>query len=378
MNKIGGSERVARFLHRHLQALAPGAALPSVRMMTKECQVGPGTVMAVIREFEEKRLVLVKPQSGIYRAHATEGAAGESVSLAGAGLLGARDGFKQIDLVYEGNDLGQVTRIPNHQELVRHIGGEALRRGLDVRFNAITRDEAGRKLLMQVAQRADCDGVIYMNNVEPDRLGCLEGAHIPFVNLFPAGAILPVRSIVTSPDEVVNAQLMHLVKLGHTRIGYLHNVIETSFHRDLVLRREAFYRMALELGLPIKGSWVRFAGYTRQTREAAIDALLGFDPRPTALICADDHLPVVYEMIQAAGLTVGRDISVVGTNDDPLASEVSPAATSLRISPVKAVEIALDLLTQTASSPVWPVENRVVPVELVERKSTGRVGESRV
>jgi LacI family transcriptional regulator len=78
-----------------------------------------------------------------------------------------------------------------------------------------------------------------------------------------------------------------------------------------------------------------------------------------------------YRVCAALRLKVPEDVSLVGFDDDPLAEWLTPALTTVR-QPFRemgrtAMELLLTQLTKRAARP----ENVVLPVEWVERGSTG-------
>lgn len=102
----------------------------------------------------------------------------------------------------------------------------------------------------------------------------------------------------------------HLVALGHRRIAMLggHDGISTGRKR-MAGYREGFARAGLPLlpELVIPGSGHREAG------RVAIDQLLALEEPPTAAVCFNDLTAFGALMgLTAAGLTAGRDFSLVG------------------------------------------------------------------
>jgi DNA-binding LacI/PurR family transcriptional regulator len=93
----------------------------------------------------------------------------------------------------------------------------------------------------------------------------------------------------------------HLVELGHERIGYVsHPFMDGSTRRA---RAEAFERALLQRGLPPSGEC---------DEDAIVERLRGAD-RPTALVAATDHVAVrLIERLEAAGIAVPGDVSLVG------------------------------------------------------------------
>ena len=74
---------------------------------------------------------------------------------------------------------------------------------------------------------------------------------------------------------------------------------------------------------------IRCASYSGVT---AARELFSMPDRPTAVFCLNDEMAAgAYTSAHEAGLTVPRDISVVGFDDAPIATRLWPPMTSVRL-----------------------------------------------
>jgi DNA-binding LacI/PurR family transcriptional regulator len=161
-------------------------------------------------------------------------------------------------------------------------------------------------------------------------------------------------------SEAVN----HLAGLGHTRIGFLGLGEGNGVGDD---RHHGWQRAMDDLGLPLKGLVAR-----AEDGMALAETLMDGPKAPTAFVCVSDAMAIgALRAIEDRGLVPGRDMSVVGFDDSPVASVIRPRLSSLR-QPVegvahKLVEILLSELSGTQRRP-----SRVVLAPwLVRRESTG-------
>jgi len=163
------------------------------------------------------------------------------------------------------------------------------------------------------------------------------------------------------------AATRHLVELGHERIGFLGGRTELDSSR----LREHGYRDAMKgAGLPTPMHYVRESRYDPDVAEALALEMLALPQRPTAIFAANDVTAIrVLSAAKMLGLRVPEDVSVIGFDDIPQASLVSPSLTTVR-QPLgamghAAMEMLLDLLAGKER------ETHVrMPTELVIRKST--------
>lgn len=129
----------------------------------------------------------------------------------------------------------------------------------------------------------------------------------------------------------------HLIDLGHKSIGF----IGVSLTKGVGLKRFKGYLEALaEHGLSVNENLIvggrnghdQMPGYS--TEEMGYDGmtkLLKMRRRPTAVFARNDFTAVgALKAIQEAGLSVPEDIAVVGYDDIPLASHISPTLTTVR------------------------------------------------
>lgn len=170
----------------------------------------------------------------------------------------------------------------------------------------------------------------------------------------------------------------HLIQLGHKRIGF----VGVSLTQSLRLRRFQGYLEALnENGLPVeeqlivggRGNGEEMAGYS--TEEMGYDGmlkLLELKNRPTAIFARNDFTALgALNAITRAGLRIPEDIAVVGYDDLPLASHMSPALTTVR-QPTRAQGRAAAefLLSRIEGDREQPRSEKTFQCELVVREST--------
>lgn len=173
-------------------------------------------------------------------------------------------------------------------------------------------------------------------------------------------------------DDHFGARLAveHLVKLGHTRIGY----IGASNRHQSNQQRLKGYQMALaKAGLSHTSDWVAISDteYTTTSDVEAGQQMLSqlLTNQVTAIFCYNDMVAVgALLTCQELGISVPQDLSLVGFDDIALASYVTPPLTTIRQPKIEigscAAEMLLDLLHEKT------VENRVLSPCLIERGSS--------
>ncbi|WP_146779047.1 LacI family DNA-binding transcriptional regulator [Actinomadura craniellae] len=175
------------------------------------------------------------------------------------------------------------------------------------------------------------------------------------------------RHVVLADGLAARIAVEHLVELGHRRIAHVGGPADA----DTAQRRRDGYAAALRAGglaedprLIVQGDYEPDGG-----ARAAHRLLDGPEP-PTAVFVANVTAAIgVLSALQAHGLSVPDQVSVVAVHDLPLAAHLVPPLTTVRMPlqalGARAVEL---LLSAPADQPVEEVVRD--PIELVVRHST--------
>jgi LacI family transcriptional regulator len=161
------------------------------------------------------------------------------------------------------------------------------------------------------------------------------------------------------------AAVEHLAGLGHRRIAF----VGGARSRTAAMRIVGF-RHALQVrGLPV-AAVVECEASLAASRQAA-EALLATDQRPSGVVAYDDVVAIaVMRAAHALGLSVPRDVSVVGFDDIDIAAFVEPPLTTIRQPKREMGEAAVALLLDRLQGVAGPSKRRLQG-SLVVRGSTG-------
>lgn len=162
-------------------------------------------------------------------------------------------------------------------------------------------------------------------------------------------------------------------RAGHRNLAFI-----GDFVADTVRARwEGFCRLAEKqtgvkpVKYDIKGE-DRLGDWGIEIR-AAVARLLRRKSRPTAVFCSCDAIARhAMRAFAEAGLSVPRDVSIVGFDDDPIAEWASPPLTTVRQDFGAMGREAVKALVARIEKPAAPGVTVKMPVELVERESLVR------
>lgn len=176
------------------------------------------------------------------------------------------------------------------------------------------------------------------------------------------------RSIVADDERAVGIAVRHLVELGHERIGHIRGPVSS----DTAKRRLSGYVQELHAaGLHYDPDLVVGAGYTIETGAEAMRELLAATHPPTAVLVANVASAMgALTAARAGGVRVPDDMSVAAIHDIPLAANLWPSLTTVRM---PLAEMGRAGVLALIGEDAYLDGNTVVrePTQLIVRESTG-------
>jgi len=160
----------------------------------------------------------------------------------------------------------------------------------------------------------------------------------------------------------------HLLQLGHRDIAFLGGADESC--PELRDRYRGHSTTLTKAGIQPNGHIQIDAGNEEQDGYDAAQKLLDTREHFTALFCASDLIAIGgLRALQESGRQVPRDISVVGFDDIPAASYVTPALTTIHQDTCRSGQLLVESLIHLIAGE--PVNSTLVTPNLVVRESSG-------
>lgn len=184
---------------------------------------------------------------------------------------------------------------------------------------------------------------------------------------------VPNQLCVNSDDEMGGRiATEHLIRLGHRRIAHLvgHSTVSTT-----APRRDGYRAALADAGIAFDPQLEIVTGFDRIDSYLRVQSfLLSCAPenRPTAIFACNDLAAAgAIQALNEAGLSVPRDVAVVGYDDTIFSNTINPPLTSVRMEIEQLGRETVRLLADAVSGVSIPEIHPVIPVSLTVRHSCG-------
>jgi len=215
-------------------------------------------------------------------------------------------------------------------------------------------------------------GLIFVPSISEDLALSkkLKALNCHFVRIASVDLKDPKHQIKTADAQGAKFAAHHLAQLGHKNIAHIHG---PELFKSTHERRAGFKAGLAEFGLALKPELTLEGAYTYESGVTCAAQLLLMKERPTAIFTGNDEMAVgVYFAARKAGLRIPEDLSVVGYDDTPIVSRLSPPMTSVH-SPIRDVgrDIANLLIESDKAKENEQVpELKTINLDLIIREST--------
>ncbi len=207
----------------------------------------------------------------------------------------------------------------------------------------VERTEEEQRRLPKMLESRKVNGLILLGQPrkEYDRFIAAQGIPVVFLDFYDEQA--SADAVVGDNSYGCYRLTSHLIKNGHTRIGFVGNYRATSSIMDRYL---GYYRALLGHGLPLREDWILM---DRDAENHLLEIALP-EEMPTAFVCNCDVVARrLIRALTARGLRVPEDISVTGFDDFETEVSAGPGISTFRVDQDAMAETAVrTLLNQSA------------------------------
>lgn len=255
-------------------------------------------------------------------------------------------------------------------ELAQELASAALEVGYATQMEFSNALDKQQERLHQLVANRGLDGVVLVSDGETGAKTLLSGMKTcPSVVIsttpWPDSPSMGVVHLNFGPG--IDAALDHLVKEGHTRIGYIRGKADEA-------KLDSYLRFMERQGIKVKEGWVGPGCSTFAEGGDAAEKMARL--KLTALLCATDILALgALNHLNGAGLRVPGDMSIIGIDDLAFSAYVTPPLSSIGVPRAQLAKAAVEILTRAIrdirDGQSQPRYQHTVNAAFTARKSSG-------
>lgn len=230
--------------------------------------------------------------------------------------------------------------------------------------------ESGTRCIMIMVPDMKYDKNLFFNLSRPN-------VHFVFLDTLPS--YMQHVNFISSDHEMGGfLAAEHLIKLGHQKIALISpHCVNVAYLSNLSLRIRGFIFALQQNHIPICRDYFCFCADTEQDEAQVAGAakrLIALPDPPTAIFALNDVAAnVVIQTVEAEGLKVPDDLSVIGFDDLPLRHPITTVRQDFYAIGYYSAQTALELLSEENH----PIQNLFLPVNVIPRYSTAPLIKSR-
>jgi LacI family transcriptional regulator len=262
---------------------------------------------------------------------------------------------------------------PHYVEFLAGVGERLSEDEIDIVLSPTKAGGEETPSYRRIATGKRVDAIILSSPpVEDERVRVLTGLGMPFI-LHGRTLNQPGHAWLDIDNEGAFRQATkYLLDLGHTRIGLINGYKSYTY----AAHRERGYRNALaQRGLAPDERLVGEALMTDDNGYRLMEQFLALSPRPTAILVSSMMMALgCFRAIRAAGLELGKDVSMVAHDDvfpflnaDRMYPTMTTTRSSIRAAGTRVAELVLEMLRGREAETI----HELWPVDLIIRGSTG-------
>lgn len=339
--------------------------MTTIRDVAKHAKVSVGTVSNVLNG---SNLVTDKTRQKVLEAIETLNfhpmAAARSLNTQRTNTLG----IVRTELRPHSN---RIESDPMVLDLIEGITSAAIDSSIGLTFWTIPVGTREMDLYRRLVSSRQIDGLILFALRERDpRITYLNDQMFPFVTFGRSEPIGHNNWLDVDGAAGIERAIEHLAGLGHRHIAYISPPHEQFLTRQ---RWAGFAHGMAAANLTIDPEMVYEGDFSEKSGQLGAHYFLDLPKPPTAIICNNDRMAIgAMRAIQARGLTVGSDVSVVGFDNIPMARYGNPPLTTLS-QPIHDIGVALFglLMSHITGEPADALGGTLFQPELLVRQSSG-------
>jgi DNA-binding LacI/PurR family transcriptional regulator len=228
----------------------------------------------------------------------------------------------------------------------------------------------GRATSDQILESRFTDGLILINTRScttqdvNDTIEEMRTAEIKFAMINSYYGKAPINYVGVDDAAIGQAAAEYLVSRGHRRIAFLSGLSTLPAHLQLT---KGLRRGLAKHGLTLPDAYIGCTQYEVEGAKAVLhEWFKNRRTMPTAIFAADDQLLLhLYDHLETHGMTIPKDVSVLGRGNMGGGEHLRPRPTSLVIPTFRMGQMAADLVIDSIEVPMSKPQRIFLPFELL-------------
>ena len=259
---------------------------------------------------------------------------------------------------------------PFFSELLAGIGNKAAEMGYDLLVSTQPPGERELDAYKKLVDGRRVDGFIIVRTRRKDtRIDYLLDRGFPFTVFGRTDKHANFPLVDEDGDSGMHLVTRHLVSLGHRRIACISPPPELMFAH---YRLQGLINALAEAGVPVDDSLFRIGNLTQRDGYEQGSILLDLPVPPTAIVACNDLMAFgAMSAAQERGLVVGKDISITGFDNIPMAEHSYPSLTTLHQPLYQIGGMVCEMLIHLIRGEGLERKQILLEPELIVRQSSG-------
>ena len=235
--------------------------------------------------------------------------------------------------------------------LMENIETHARSLGYNILLCTIDKRQPIEPQLSHIKEMDAQGAILFATEMQDEDMEPFQGLPFPIVALDHDFTRLPCNTISINNQMGTFQAIEYLVKMGHTRVGYLKSSIRISSFEE---RQQGYENALLYFGCRLSASDILEVHYTEEGCCRDMKQYLETHPGsglPGAFVCDDDTIAAgAVRAFSEYGYKVPEDFSIIGFNDRPICEMTAPPLTSVNVSKHAMAVEAVDELIRLIQS----------------------------
>lgn len=259
---------------------------------------------------------------------------------------------------------------PFFSEFIAGIGNTAGRLGYDLLVSTRAPGDQELESYHQSIRSHRVDGfIIVRTRCEDPRIDYLRKVGFPFASFGRTGGQLDFPYVDEDSEHGMRLVIKYLAELGHKRIGVIAPPSDLEFSS---YRLHGIRAQIEELGMSYENLAIVEGDLTQRSGYQWAGKLLDREIRPTAIVACNDLMAIgAMSAAQERGLVVGKDLSITGFDNIPMAEHSHPPLTTVNQPIYQIGSMVCEMLINRIRGETNEVEQVLLTPTLVVRQSCG-------